>query len=111
MTSLTTSGTPSIDDAVRQPLMATYVAFASAGMLMSTWASRIPQVRDKLQLQPSELGFVLLAIACGSRVSLPLSGPMVAHRGSRQVVATMAMVFGMGLATVAIGQEIGVGPG
>ena len=54
------------DARVRAATRATYVAFAGSGWGMSTWATRIPQVRDGLELTPSRLGLVLLAIAAGS---------------------------------------------
>ena len=77
---------------------------------MATWASRIPQVRDRLHLNPSQLGFLLLAIAVGSLISLPLSGPLVARIGSRRVVSAMSTLFGVGMATAGIGYRIGVVP-
>ena len=53
---------------------ATYAAFIWSGVAMASWATRIPQVRDELGLEPSQLGLVLLAIAGGSITSLVLSG-------------------------------------
>jgi hypothetical protein len=44
---------------------ATYVAFIGCGFTFASWASRIPQVRDRLQLTSAELGLVLLTIAAG----------------------------------------------
>jgi hypothetical protein len=37
------------------------------------------QVRDRLHLDPSELGLVLLAMAAGSVIALPLSGVIIGH--------------------------------
>lgn len=91
-------------------LRATYVAFIATGVAFSSWASRIPQVRDRLQLTPSELGLVLLAIAAGSVVALPLSGMVIARVGSRRTVATLAAVDGVALAVVALGYLSGVVP-
>ena len=45
---------------------ATYLAFIGAGFAFASWASRIPQVRDRLELDASSLGLVLLAVAAGS---------------------------------------------
>jgi MFS family permease len=106
-TSTTTQAAPH-DERVRAALGATFLAFAVAGVSMATWASRIPQVRDRLHLQPSELGFVLLAIAVGSLVALPLAGPIVAHVGSRRTVAAMSVLFGVGMSIAGVGQVIGV---
>jgi MFS family permease len=88
---------------VRAASRATYGAFIGAGFVFASWASRIPQVRDHLHLDPSELGLVLLAVAGGSIIALPLSGPVVARLGSRRTVAAMAVVLSIGLAGAALG--------
>jgi hypothetical protein len=55
---------------------ATYGAFIGAGFAFASWGSRIPQVRDRLDLTPADLGMVLLAIAAGSVIALPTSGAL-----------------------------------
>ena len=66
--------------------------FIATGFAFASWASRIPQVRDRLVLDPSQLGLVLLAIAAGSLIALPLSGVIVGHVGSRWTVLSMALL-------------------
>src|SRR5262249_51820922 len=87
---------------------ATYAAFTLNGFAFASWASRIPAVKAKLGLTPRELGLVLIAIAVGSVLARPTSGPLVAKFGSRRTVATTAVLGGSGLIIVAIGYEIGV---
>ena len=89
---------------------ATYAAFVASGFAFANWASRIPQVRDRLQLNPADLGLVLLAIAAGSLVALPLSGTIVAKLGSRRTVAGMSLLLFLGLAIVSVGYLAGVIP-
>jgi MFS family permease len=89
---------------------ATYAAFIWSGFAFASWASRIPQVRDRLELQPSELGLILLAIALGSVLALPLSGPVITRLGSRRTVTAMALLHAAGLAIVAVGFLFGVLP-
>jgi MFS family permease len=89
---------------------ATYAAFIAAGFAFANWAARIPQVRDQLRLTPADLGLVLLAIAAGSLVALPLAGIIVHRFNSRRTVAAMSLVVAVGLATVAIGYHGGVVP-
>jgi predicted MFS family arabinose efflux permease len=95
-----------IDAATR----ATYVAFVGMGFAFASWASRIPQVRQQLNLDSSELGLMLLAMAAGSVIALPLSGPAVTRFGARAVVSRMATVAGAGLVAIAFGCRIGVAP-
>ena len=80
---------------------ATYAAFISTGIAFASWAARIPQVKDRLGLSPSGLGLVLLAIAAGSVIALPMSGPVVTRFGSRRTVQAMSVLAGVGLVVVA----------
>jgi len=86
------------------------VAFAGAGFGFASWASRIPQVKAHLHLDPSQLGLVLLSLAGGSVISLPLAGPIVARFGSRRTVMVTGILGGVGLAVIAVGYQIGVAP-
>ena len=49
----------------RKAKYAVYAVFILNGFMFASWASRIPQVRDGLELDPQRLGLVLLAIAIG----------------------------------------------
>jgi MFS family permease len=93
---------------VQAATLATYVAFAGAGFGFASWASRIPQVKTHLGLDPSQLGAVLLSLAAGSVISLPLAGPVVARFGSRRTVRVAAALGGVGLMVVGVGYRIGV---
>jgi fucose permease len=95
---------------IRAASAATYAAFIGSGFAFASWASRIPQVRDRLDLDPAALGLLLLAVAAGSLLALPLSGLVVTRIGSARVVTVMAILFGVGLSTVAVGSFAGVMP-
>ena len=95
---------------VRAATRATYVAFIGAGLPIASWAARIPQIRDGLGLTPSDLGLVLLAIAAGSIVALPLTGHIVTRFGSRRTVTAMAALLGVALSITAVGYQYGVVP-
>ena len=95
---------------MRAAARATYLVFAVAGFGFASWASRIPQVKDRLGLSPSALGLLLLAIALGSVLSLPASGVVVARWGSRRAASVMAMLGTVALLTVAFGYLAGVAP-
>ncbi|NUT02046.1 MAG: MFS transporter, partial [Hamadaea sp.] len=94
----------------RAATTATYAAFIGSGFAFASWAARIPQVRDQLDLEPATLGLVLLAIAAGSLLALPLSGPVVTRFGSAKTVAAMASLLAVALTVVALGALAGVFP-
>ncbi len=95
---------------VQRAVRAVYLVFFGAGFAFASWASRIPQVRDGLHLDPKGLGLLLLAIAAGSVIALPLAGMVIAHLGAARTVAAMAILVAVGLATAAIGYRSGVAP-
>jgi fucose permease len=99
-----------IDASVRSAVLATYAVFIASGFAFASWASRIPQVRDRLHLDPSELGLVLLAMAAGSVIALPLSGVIIGHFGSRWTVRTTGLLVAVALAVVSLGYLVGVVP-
>jgi fucose permease len=53
---------------------------------------------------------VLIAIAVGSVIALPSSGPIVHRFGTQRVVAWMAVIGGIGLVVAAVGHLAGVVP-
>ena len=60
--------------------------------------------------EPGEPRLLLLAIAAGSVVSLPLAGMVVARLGAARTVVVTAFVAAGGLAIAAIGYQVGVAP-
>jgi MFS family permease len=89
---------------------ATYVAFIGSGFGFASWASRIPQVRDSLHASPSTLGLVLLAVALGSLIALPLAGVVVTRLGTARTITIMAVCLAVGLTVVALGYTTGILP-
>lgn len=67
--------------------------FFIAGITFASWASRIPDIKVKLQLNDAELGGILFALPAGSMVSLPISGWLVAKLGSRTVMLIAAIIY------------------
>lgn len=105
-----TSARPPVDAATARGVRATYLVFAGSGFGFASWASRIPQVKMSLGLSSGQLGLLLLAIAVGSVLALPLAGPLVTALGSRRTVRAMVVLFGAGLTVLALGYHLGVLP-
>ena len=99
-----------VADPLTRATRATAVAFIANGFAFASFASRIPQVRDRFHLSPSQLGLVLLATGVGALVALPLSGPFVARYGSRRVVTAMALLLGVAQTIASLGFLVGLAP-
>lgn len=73
--------------------IAVSIFFFIAGLVVATWASRIPDIKNALHLNEAALGGILFAIPVGQVISLPLSGWLVSKFGSRQLVIAAAIFF------------------
>jgi MFS family permease len=67
--------------------------FFIAGITSSSWASRIPDIKTKLQLSNAALGGVLFALPVGQLISLPLSGWLISRFGSRQLLIAASIFY------------------
>jgi len=88
----------------RATRIAVSVYFFLAGLCFASWASRISDIQQKLQLTEAGLGTLLLALPVGLVVSLPFSGFFVQKYGSRMVAIIAATCYAytlpfLGLAT------------
>src|ERR1700757_2685928 len=63
------------------------------GAVLASWVPHIPAVKQRLGIGDASLGLVLLAMAAGSVVALPIAGWLVARRGSRIVASGAAIAF------------------
>lgn len=81
--------------------IATSVYFFVAGLTFATWASRIPDIQNKLHLSEAGLGGVLFALPVGLMISLPISGWLVTRFGSRISVITGALLYPLTLLLLA----------
>ena len=76
----------------QRAMYAVYAVFILNGFAFASWASRIPQVRDGLELNPQQLGLVLLAIAVGSLISMPLAGVVISRLGAAWTIRAMSLI-------------------
>lgn len=86
---------------------AVYASFLVNGAGFASLLSRVPQIRDALHLRPGTLGLVLLTVAIGSLISLPLAGSVVHRFGAARSTAVMSVVWAVGMAIAAIGTRAG----
>jgi cyanate permease len=95
---------------LRQPLpqadaerakRAVAVVFGVNGFLVASWISRLPAIRDLLQLTPGRLGLLLLCISFGSVSTLFTAGFVVHRLGPRRAVLVFSglMVAALAVAT------------
>jgi MFS family permease len=85
---------------------ATSVIFFVHGLVVATWVSRIPDVQRQLGLSPGLLGTVLLAIAVGSMIAMPVAGYFAGRRGSRPVTVVTSYAVCGALAAIPLADSV-----
>lgn len=91
---------------MRAARYATYAMFFADGLGFGIWAAHIPAFKQKFQLSDSSLSVVLLAVAAGSIVSMPLAGQAVRRFGSRRCIAASIAFYALLLAAVALARSL-----
>jgi len=81
-------------------------AFIVNGLLFASLVSRVPNLRDELDLSNGRLGLLLLAIAAGSLLALPSSGRLIARTSAGAVVRFGVLMSAAGLAVAAVGATV-----
>ena len=92
---------------VRVASAAVFTVFVLAGVNFASWASRLPAVRDALDLTPERMGVLLLVGAFGSLLALPLSGLVVERLGARRTVLGFALLNAAGYVVASVGVALG----
>ncbi len=80
--------------------------FFMAGLCFASWASRIPAIKESLQLNDAGLGAVLVALPVGLMTSLPLTGWLVAKWGSKRIVVIAATGYPLTLVLLGVVTQV-----
>jgi predicted MFS family arabinose efflux permease len=66
--------------------LSTRLGFLTAGITMAAWAPLVPYAKDRLNLEASQLGMLLLCLGIGSLLAMPVTGALTTRFGCRPVV-------------------------
>ncbi|MEJ7769203.1 MAG: MFS transporter [Chitinophagaceae bacterium] len=75
------------------------------GIAFASWASRIPDIKYRLHLSDAALGSVLLALPLGQLCTMPVSGKLVTHFGSRKVITIAATLYVLALINLGLAAQ------
>ncbi|SHN39207.1 hypothetical protein [Cryptosporangium aurantiacum] len=70
-----------------------WIVFFVNGAVLSSWAPRIPDVQERLQLTDSALGLALFGVAAGSVPALLLTARLLRSLRSGAVCVGTALLF------------------
>ncbi len=89
---------------------AVVVAYGASGLAFASWVSRLPAIRDALDLTPGNVGVLLLCLTLGSFASVSASGLIVLRLGSKQTIRTGSIMVGFGLLLAGLGTSVFASP-
>ncbi|PPL19771.1 MFS transporter [Microterricola pindariensis] len=85
---------------------AVFAVFFLSGLSVASWVSRIPAVRDDLQISLETVGLVILGMSIGSIIGLTLSAAILARFGARLGMILALCIVATGLVTVGLGSSV-----
>ena len=75
------------------PRVATSVCFFLNGAMIGTWVAQIPFAQDRFEVSKAAIGVVLLFMAAGAFVAMPVTGHVLDRRSSARVLRLAALAL------------------
>ena len=85
-------------DLIRRARRSVGVVFAVHGIVVGSFATRVPWLKEHLELSTGELGLALAFPAIGASVSMPLAGRLMYRLGARAAVRVLLTLWTVSLA-------------
>lgn len=93
--------------ALQLRMWALFMFFFLPGLLMASWATRTPAIRDILSLSTAEMGIVLFGLSIGSMSGILCSSFLVKRFGTRVVIRTTMSCAIVGMMILGIALHFG----
>ncbi len=88
---------------VERAKVAVATVFLLNGLAFASWVSRVPALRDSLELTPGGVGLLLLCLSGATLIALPLSGAVIGLLGPARTVFAGSVASSAGLLVMALG--------
>ncbi|WP_374223616.1 sugar MFS transporter [Arthrobacter sp. ISL-30] len=81
-------------------------AYAASGLSAASWVSRLPAIRNSLDLTPGTVGLLLVCLTAASFSAVSVSGLVVLRLGSARTARIAGMLVGSGLVCLGVGTTV-----
>ncbi|MFD5214086.1 MFS transporter [Microbacterium sp. NPDC058345] len=85
---------------------AIFAIFLASGLSISTWASRVPGIKDDLALDNAQVGLILLGMGIASIIGISTGPAVMARTGARRGMLMTMLAFAAGIALVGLGSSV-----
>ncbi|MFG6278650.1 MFS transporter [Microbacterium sp. 5K110] len=93
----------------RARLVRWYIAicaiFLASGLSISTWASRVPAIRESLGIENSGVGLLLLGMGVASIIGLSVAPVIMARLGARRGMLAALACVAVGVVIIGLGSD------
>ncbi|MEV8919308.1 hypothetical protein AB0027_28155, partial [Klebsiella pneumoniae] len=79
--------------------------FLASGLSISTWASRVPAIRESLGIENSAVGLLLLGMGVASIIGLTIAPAVLARLGARRGMLIALLLVAVGLFIIGFGSD------
>lgn len=94
--------------ALRRRTWSLFIFFFLPGLIMASWATRTPAIRDVLAVSTAEMGVVLFGLSVGSMSGILCSAWLVKRFGTRKVIRTAMLMGVVGIVIMSAALLLGV---
>jgi MFS family permease len=91
---------------IRRARAATTVVFFLVGCVYSAWGTRVPAIKEQLDLSDGQLGLAILGLEGGAIVGLPVGGALVARLRSRVALRLGFVGYPVALVLAALASDL-----
>ncbi|TFB49972.1 MFS transporter [Cryobacterium tagatosivorans] len=85
---------------------AVFALFFVSGLALATWFSRVPAIRDGLQLDTAQVGLIIFGLSGGSVLGLLSAAWLLARLGARRAMLLGMIVASAGMVAVGAGSSL-----
>ena len=85
----------------KQIRIAISIFYFTTGLIFSSWASRIPTIKNALSISEGELGLLLLVMPIGEVATMALVGKLIAQYGSKPMFQIGILGYALTLVAIA----------
>lgn len=85
---------------------AIFAIFFASGLSIATWASRVPGIKQALELDNAQVGLILLGMGLASIIGISTSPAVMARTGARRGMLLAMILFAVGIALVGLGANV-----
>ncbi|MFF4618755.1 MFS transporter [Nonomuraea jabiensis] len=92
-----------MDLATHRRRQALFLLFFLPGIAMSSWVTRTPDIRDRLEASTGQMGWILFGLSLGSMIGILCSGRLTSRYGTRPVIGAGTAMVVVSLAVISAG--------